>query len=227
MTRSKRHASNLESSSSLEPKSIEEGVAILQSFQATKFDETVEIAIRTGIDPKQTTQTIRGAYSLPHGIGKKIRVIAFCEGEDAVKAEEAGAIEIGSAELAKKIQDGWLEFDVAVAHPSMMRHVGKLGRILGPHGKMPSPKSGTVTTEISSVVSEFVAGKIEFRNDAGANIHAPMGKRSFSVEHLSANIQAFIEHVNSLKPPAAKGVFIRKISIKTTMSPSVQIAFGG
>ena len=225
MKRSKRHAKNLELAQA-DPVPLEEGVEILQKLQGAKFDETVEIAIRTGIDPKQTSQAIRGAYSLPHGIGKTVRVIAFCEGDDAEAAKAAGAIEVGSEELAKKILEGWIDFDVAVAHPSMMRHVGKLGRVLGPHGKMPSPKSGTVTADIGSVVGEFVAGKIEFRNDAGAIIHAPMGKKSFAKEHLTANIRSFLEHVNSLKPPASKGIFIRKVCIKTTMSPSVQIAHG-
>ncbi|MFQ5654236.1 MAG: 50S ribosomal protein L1 [Planctomycetota bacterium] len=225
MKTSKRHTGNLATRSS-EAVEVDKGVEMVQRFQGARFDETVEIAIRTGIDPRQTAQSLRGAFSLPHGIGKKVRVIAFCEGEDAQKAQGAGAIEVGAQELAKKIQDGWLEFDVAVAHPSMMRHVGKLGRILGPQGKMPSPKAGTVTTEVGRVVAEFVAGKIEFRNDSGGIIHAPMGLRSFSREQLVENIRSFVGHITSLKPAAAKGVFIRKIFIKSTMSPSVPIVPG-
>lgn len=221
---SKRHRSNLERSTEKAPVSVEEAVAAVKAFQGTKFDETVEIAIRTGIDPKQTAQAVRGAFSLPHGIGKQVRVIAFCEGDDAAAATAAGAIEAGGEELAKKVEGGWLDFDVAVAHPGMMRFVGKLGRILGPHGKMPTPKSGTVTTEIGPVVSEFVAGKIEFRNDAGAIIHAPMGKKSFDQDKLADNIQAFLDHVNGLRPASSKGTFIRKVYIKSTMSPSVPIA---
>ncbi len=225
--RSKRHRADLErAGSERQPVPLEQAVDAVKKFQGAKFDETVEIAIRTGIDPRQTAQSIRGAYSLPHGIGKQIRVIAFAEGNDADAAVEAGAIETGGQELAKKIADGWMEFDVAVAHPSMMRFVGKLGRILGPQGKMPTPKAGTVTTTIGATVKEFVAGKIKFKNDAGAIIHAPMGKKSFPREHLIDNMKAFIEHVSSLKPPAAKGIFMRKIFIKTTMSPAIPVSPG-
>lgn len=222
MRHSKRHNKNLEkvTEAALE---LDKAVSTVKGFQNAKFDETVEVAIRTGIDAKQTSQAIRGAYSLPHGIGKSVRVIAFCEGDDAAKAAEAGAIETGGEDLAKKIQGGWLDFDVAIAHPSMMRHVGKLGRVLGPQGKMPTPKSGTVTPNIASTVAEFVAGKIEFRNDAAGIIHAPMGKKSFDNDKLVDNIHAFIEHINTLKPPASKGAFIRKVVIKSTMSPAVHV----
>lgn len=225
MKRSKRHRKNLDGRPEA-PQSVAEAVGFLKKTAGAKFDETVEIAIRTGIDPKQTSQTIRGAYSLPHGIGKQVRVIAFCEGDLMAEAQGAGAIEVGGEELAKKIEGGWLDFDVAIAHPSMMRFVGKLGRVLGPQGKMPSPKAGTVTPDVASAVKEFAAGKINFRNDAGAIIHAPMGKKSFSAEQLVDNINAFIEHINSLRPSAAKGHFIRKVVVKTTMSPSVQILAG-
>ncbi|MEE8141637.1 MAG: 50S ribosomal protein L1 [Planctomycetota bacterium] len=224
--RSKRYQVNHGRLQNAGPVSIEQGIEILKEFQPTQFDETVEIAIRTGIDPRQTAQAIRGAYSLPHGIGKSVRVIAFCEGELAQEAIEAGAIEAGGQELAKKVGDGWMEFEVAVAHPGMMRFVGKLGRILGPQGKMPSPKAGTVTQDIGRVVKEFVAGKIKFKNDAGAIIHAPMGKKSFSKEQLTENIQAFIEYVSTLRPPSAKGAFLRKVYLKTTMSPAVLVNSG-
>ena len=202
---------------------LDEAITLVKQGATAKFDETVEIALRLGIDPKQTSQAVRGAYSLPHGTGKKLRVIAFCEGEDAQAAIAAGAIEAAGEELAKKIDGGWLDFDVAIAHPGMMRFVGKLGRVLGPQGKMPSPKSGTVTADIGNAVREFVAGKIEFRNDAGATIHAPVGRRSFSKEQLAENIHAFIEHVKTLRPPGTKGLFIRKAFIKSTMSPSVTV----
>lgn len=223
-SRSKRYKSDLQRRTTSDPVTIEQAVEILKKLQGAKFDETVEIAIRTGIDPKQANQAIRGSYSLPHGIGKSVRVIAFCEGDDAAAATAAGAIEAGGEDLAKKIEGGWLDFDVAIAHPAMMRFVGKLGRILGPQGKMPAPKSGTVTTEVATVVGEFVAGKIEFRNDAYGIIHAPMGKKSFGADKLVDNVSAFIGHIQSLKPSAAKGIYMRSVYLKSTMSPAVQIA---
>ena len=222
---SKRHAKNLEKKrAQTGAVPLSQAVERVKGFQSTKFNETVDIAVRTGIDAKQSAQAVRGAFSLPHGIGKTVRVIAFCEGDAAQGAKEAGAIEVGGADLAKKIQDGWMDFDVAIAHPSMMRHVGKLGRVLGPQGKMPSPKSGTVTPDVPRAVAEFAAGKIEFRNDAGGIIHAPMGKRDFATEKLVDNVHAFLEHLKGMRPAASKGTFIRKVHLKTTMSPSVAIA---
>lgn len=224
MTRaSRRHGGNLTKRTVADPMPTADAVAELQKFDKAKFDETVEVALRLGIDPKQTAQAVRGAFSLPHGTGKQLKVIAFCEGDDATSAIAAGAIEAAGEELAKKVEGGWLDFDVAIAHPSMMRFVGKLGRVLGPQGKMPSPKSGTVTGDVATAVREFVAGKIEFRNDAGAIIHAPVGRRSFSNEQLAENIDAFVMHVVGLKPPSAKGAFIRKAFVKSTMSPSVPL----
>jgi large subunit ribosomal protein L1 len=220
---SRRHVANTQKRPVQVALELPQALAELRKFDPTKFDETVEIALRLGIDPKQTSQAVRGAFSLPHGTGKKLRVIAFCEGEDAAAAIAAGAIEAAGEDLAKKVDGGWLDFDVAIAHPGMMRYVGKLGRVLGPQGKMPSPKSGTVTADIGTAVREFVAGKIEFRNDAGATIHAPVGRRSFSPEQLAENIHAFVEHVKSLRPPGTKGLFIRKAFIKSTMSPSVAV----
>ncbi len=220
---SRRHDSNIKKQGVLDPIELHAAVERLQQFDSVKFDETVEVALRLGIDPKQTAQAVRGAFSLPHGTGKKLRVIAFCEGDDAASAIQAGAIEASGEELAKKIGEGWLDFDVAIAHPSMMRFVGKLGRVLGPQGKMPSPKSGTVTADVATAVREFVAGKIEFRNDAGAIIHAPVGRRSFTKQQLVENISALIEHVKTLRPSGTKGLFIRKAYIKSTMSPSVPV----
>ncbi|MEE3198470.1 MAG: 50S ribosomal protein L1 [Planctomycetota bacterium] len=202
---------------------VAEAVAALKQFEDAKFDETVELAMKLGIDPKNSNQIVRGAFSLPHGIGKKVSVIAFCEGDVATAAVEAGALEAGGEELAQKILDGWLGFDVAIAHPSMMRHVGKLGRILGPHSKMPSPKSGTVTDDVLGAVKEFLAGKVEFRNDDHGNIHAVMGKKSFSAEQLTENIEAFIEHINVLKPISTKGIYVRKAVISSTMSPGIPL----
>jgi large subunit ribosomal protein L1 len=206
-----------------EPQELESGLKLLNGFPKAKFDETVEVCLRLGIDAKKSEQLIRGAVSLPHGIGKKLRVIAFAEGDKAEEARKAGASEVGSGDLATKILGGWLDFDVAVATPDMMKHVGKLGKVLGPQGKMPSPKSGTVTMDVGTAVREFVQGKIEFRTDAGGNVHAPVGKRSFEPMLLADNIRALVNHVNGLRPPAAKGVFILKAVVSSTMSPGVQV----
>lgn len=202
-----------------------EALQLIKSLPPAKFDESVEVVIRLGIDPRKTDQLIRGAVSLPKGLGKKIRVIVFAEGDKAAAAKTAGADEVGAAELADRIQGGWMDFDVVITSPDMMKHVGKLGKVLGPQGKMPSPKSGTVTTDVAAAVREFKAGKVEFRTDAGGNVHAALGKRSFSADDLGANLKAFLDHVSSLRPPAVKGDFLRKISLSTTMGPGVRIAW--
>jgi len=187
------------------------------------FDQTVEMVLHLGIDPKQADQMIRGAVSLPKGIGKSKRVIAFCPDELIEQAKAAGAVEAGADDLIKRISGGWLDFDVAVAHPSLMGKVGKLGRILGPQGKMPSPKSGTVTPEIERAVKEYAAGKVEYRNDAGGNIHAPVGKLSFQNEDLQENIEAFLDHIRKAKPAAAKGQYLKRVCLAATMTPSVTL----
>jgi len=187
------------------------------------FDQTVELVMFLGIDPKQSDQMIRGAVSLPKGIGKTKRVIAFCPTDMAGEATAAGATEAGADELIKKVSDGWLDFDLAVAHPSVMGKVGKLGRILGPSGKMPSPKSGTVTPNVVQAVKEYSAGKLEYRNDKGGNIHAVVGRMSFSPEDLTANIEAFIDHIRRAKPSTAKGQYIKRACICGTMTPAVQL----
>ncbi len=220
---SKRHSSNKGKTNRHEALPLAEAVKTIMGFQAAKFDETVEVAVRLGIDPRQGTQNIRGAFSLPHGIGKEVRVIAFVDGPAADEAKAAGAIEVGGEELAAKVAGGWFDFDVAIAHPSMMRFVGKLGKVLGPQGKMPTPKSGTVTTDVLTAVKEFVAGKIEFRNDAGGIVHAPVGRRSFGESQLVENVQAFVSHLERLRPNTIKGVYMKKVFIKSTMSPSVAI----
>ena len=202
---------------------LAEAVNLLGQMPKAKFDETVEVSLRLGIDPKKSDQVVRGSISLPHGIGKELRVVVFAEGDKADAAQAAGAIEVGSADLATKVQGGWTDFDVAIATPDMMRHVGKLGKVLGPQGKMPSPKAGTVTMDVETAVKEFKAGKIEFRNDAGANVAAPMGKRSFSPDQLRENVEAFIEHVNTLKPAAAKGAFVVKGALSATHSPGIPL----
>jgi large subunit ribosomal protein L1 len=203
-----------------------EALALLQGLPHAKFDETVEVAVNLGIDPKKSDQLVRGAVSLPKGLGTKIKVVVFADGDKAEAARAAGADEVGAAELAEKISGGWLDFDIVIASPDMMKHVGKLGKVLGPQGKMPSPKSGTVTPDVAQAVREFKAGKVEFRTDAGGNIHAPVGKRSFKTEDLEANLRAFLDHLLSLRPPAVKGQFLRKVSISTTMGPGAWISYG-
>ena len=202
---------------------IPEAVGKLKELKGAKFDETIELAVGLGIDPKQSDQQVRGSFVLPHGLGKEKAVIVFAEGAAAEEAKAAGAIEVGGQELAKKIEGGWLDFDVAICTPDMMRHVGKLGRILGPQGKMPSPKSGTVTTQVAAAVKEFRAGKIEYRADAGGIVHAPMGKKSFSSEMLSQNIDAFMQHLAAQKPSSSKGTFMKKAYITSTMGPSLEL----
>ena len=180
--------------------------------------------MRLGIDAKQADQIVRGSIVLPHGIGKSQRVVVFAKGELAKAAEEAGAEVVGQEDLAKKIKDGWLDFDVCVATPDMMGMVGPLGRALGPRGLMPSPKAGTVTPDPANAVKEYKAGKVEFRNDGGGNVHAVVGKLSFEPQQLAENIQAFIDRINSMKPMAVKGTYVKGIVIAATMSPSVRIA---
>ena len=205
-----------------EPVSLAEAVEKIKSFKA-KFDQSVECVLNLGIDPKQADQMIRGAISLPNGIGKKKKVVAFCEGADIEAAQKAGAIEAGGDELVKKVSDGWMDFDVAIASPKLMGKVGKLGRVLGPQGKMPSPKNGTVTPKVADAVAEFVAGKVEFKNDDGGNVHVITGKQSFETDKLIENIEAFVNHIKKIKPSAAKGTYIKKMSISATMSPGVQV----
>ncbi|MCE5186710.1 MAG: 50S ribosomal protein L1 [Planctomycetaceae bacterium] len=205
------------------PLMLPEAVKKLKSFSTTKFDQTVDCVMHLGIDPKQADQMIRGAISLPHGIGKARKVIAFCEDAQANAAKSAGAVEAGIDDLIKKINDGWLDFDVAIASPKVMGKVGKLGRVLGPQGKMPSPKNGTVTADVVTAVKEFAAGKVEFRNDAGGNVHAVVGKLSFDDGKLLDNLQSFIDTIKRMKPSTSKGTYVKKISISATMSPGVQV----
>ncbi len=202
---------------------LKAAVEKVKSFNTAKFDQTVELVMQLGIDPKQADQLIRGAISLPHGTGKKRKVVAFCDDADAEAAIAAGAIEAGCDELVEKVQGGWLDFDVAIASPRVMGKVGKLGRVLGPQGKMPSPKNGTVTNEVVKAVAEFAAGKVEFRNDAGGNVHVIVGKQSFENAKLVENATAFISHIEKIRPNAAKGAYIKKVSLSATMSPGVQV----
>lgn len=220
-----------------EPVSLDEGIARVKKMAGVSaertykngkkrkaVDQTVEIVMHLGIDPRQADQMLRGAITLPKGIGKTRRVIAFCDEKMSDEAKAAGAIEVGADELVKKIQDGWMDFDVAVAHPSMMGKVGKLGRVLGPQGKMPTPKAGTVTPDIAKAVKDFSGGRLEFRNDAGGNIHLAVGRVSFSDADLKENVQAVIDHMTRLKPAAVKGHYIKRVCLSATRTPSVTLA---
>ena len=203
---------------------VEKAVEILKKFPPTKFDQTVEIHLRLGIDPKQADQIVRGALVLPHGIGKSKRVVVFAKGNLADDAKAAGAEEVGADDLAKKIKEGWTDFDVCIAAPDMMGMVGPLGKVLGPRGLMPSPRAGTVTADIAKTVREYKAGKVEFRNDPTGIVHAVVGKISFDAAKLVENIRHFIEHVMAIQPSGVKGQYIRSISISGTMTPGVMVA---
>ena len=202
---------------------LAEAVKILKSFNTTKFNQTVEVSTHLGIDPRQSDQNVRGSVALPHGIGKSVRVAVFAQGDNAEKARSAGADIVGADDLAQQIKGGTMDFDVALATPDMMGIVGPLGRVLGPRGLMPSPRSGTVTADIASAVREFKAGKIEFRNDKGGNVAVPVGKINFSDEQLVENINAFLIYLRSLKPAAAKGTYLQSVTVSATMSPGIRI----
>jgi large subunit ribosomal protein L1 len=221
-TRSKRYKKESQEVSKI-ALNLPDAVEKIKSFKSVKFDQTVECVLQLGIDSKQAEQLVRGSISLPHGIGKQKRVIAFCEDTDAEAAKKAGAVEAGSDELIKKVSGGWLDFDVAIASPKVMGKVGKLGRVLGPQGKMPSPKNGTVTNDVATAVAEFTAGKVEFRNDTGGNVHIVVGKQSFDANKLIDNIEAFVSYVKRIKPASAKGTYIKKMSLSATMSPGVLV----
>jgi large subunit ribosomal protein L1 len=222
--RSKRYVESNKTVEKSKEYELKEAVSVLKNFNKTKFDETVDIVMKLGVDPKHSDQIVRGSFSLPKGIGKEVRVVVFASGDKIELAQKAGAVEAGCDDLLKKVEGGWLDFDVAISTPDMMGKVGKLGRVLGPQGKMPSPKSGTVTNDVETAVKEFKEGKIEYRTDAGGNVHVPVGKTSFPEEDLAENIRSFIKHIVSNKPPAAKGTFVQKISISSTMSPGVRVA---
>jgi large subunit ribosomal protein L1 len=222
--RSKRLRALAEKAPGKQPVPLAEAVALLKTFDNTKFDQTVEVALRLGIDPKQADQIVRGSLVLPHGIGRTLRVVVFAKGDKIDEAQQAGADEVGGPELAEKIKGGWTDFDVCIAAPDMMGVVGPLGRILGPRGLMPSPRAGTVTPDVGKMIKEYKAGKVEFRNDAGGNVHAMVGKLSFEAPKLVENIQALIDYVVGLKPAAVRGQYLRGVAISATMSPSVRVA---
>ncbi|WP_077324057.1 50S ribosomal protein L1 [Virgibacillus siamensis] len=206
---------------------LEEAVALLKETAKANFDETVEAAFRLGVDPKKADQQIRGAMVLPHGTGKTQRVLVFAKGDKANEAEAAGADYVGEQDLINKINQGWFDFDVIVATPDMMAEVGKLGRVLGPKGLMPNPKTGTVTFEVEKAVKDIKAGKVEYRVDKSANIHVPIGKISFDNEKLAENFGAMTETLMKVKPQAAKGVYMKNASITSTMGPGIKVDVSG
>ena len=205
------------------PYPVEEALEIVKKLPAAKFDESVDMSLRLGVDPKHADQMVRGAVVLPHGIGKAVRVAVFAKGEKEREAREAGADVVGAEDLVEKVQGGFMDFDTTIATPDLMGQVGRLGKVLGPRGLMPNPKLGTVTFDIGRAVREAKAGKIEFRVDKAGNIHTPVGKRSFSAEQLRDNAMALIEAIVRAKPAAAKGTYLRSLTVSSTMSPGVPV----
>jgi len=203
---------------------LDECVQLIKECATAKFDETVELAFLLGVDPRHADQMVRGSVSLPHGTGKTVRVVVFCDQEDQINAAtEAGAEEVGGEDLVSKIQGGWTDFDAAVATPAMMRFVGRLGKILGPRGLMPSPKAGTVTNDVGQAVQEIKAGKIEFRVDKNANIHVPVGKVSFSAEQIQENAARVLETIVKARPAACKGTYLKACAMSSTMGPGLRM----
>lgn len=200
-----------------------EAIDLVKQIAPAKFDETVEVAVRLGVDPKRADQQVRGAVVLPHGTGKTQRVLVFAKGEKAKEAEAAGADIVGDEDLIHKVSQGWLDFDVVIATPDMMGQVGQLGRILGPKGLMPNPKTGTVTFEVEKAVGDVKAGKIEYRVDKAGNIHAPIGKVSFDTDQLVENLETLMDTLIKAKPAAAKGQYVRKVTVSSTMGPGVRV----
>ncbi len=221
--RGKNYKKNAENIDRLKRYGFEEAVQLTLDCSHPKFDETIDVAVRLGVDPRHADQMVRGTVVLPHGVGKVVRVMVFAKGEKEKEATDAGADYVGSDEYIAKIQDGWMEFDKAIATPDMMSSVSKLGRILGPRGMMPNAKLGTVTFDVAKAVSEIKAGKIDFRVEKAGIVHAPMGKVSFGLNNLVENISAFMDTILRLKPPASKGTYLRSIAISTTMGPGVKI----
>lgn len=205
------------------PYQLEEAIPLVKKIRFAKFDESIDMALRLGVNPKYADQMVRGSVVLPHGTGKTKRIVVIASGEKVKEAEEAGADAVGGEELVKKISEGWLEFDMVVATPDMMRSLGRLGKLLGPRGLMPSPKTGTVTFEVSKAISEIKAGKVEFRVDKGGIVHATIGKASFEEDKLKENARVLIQAVIKAKPPASKGKYLKGITISTTMGPGVKL----
>jgi large subunit ribosomal protein L1 len=200
-----------------------EAVDLIKSFPTTKFDETVELAMKLGVDPRKADQIVRGTVSLPGGTGQNVRVAVFASGEKAAEAKEAGADIVGADDLVERVQGGFLDFDIAIATPDLMGQIGKVARILGPRKLMPNPKTGTVTTDVAKAVSEFKGGRVEYRTDKAGNIHVPVGKVSFDRKALMENIRAVLDEIQRAKPPAAKGKYVRGVTISTTMGPGIRL----
>ena len=205
------------------PHGLEEALQRIKDGSFTKFDETVEIAIRLGVNPRHADQMVRGTVVLPHGTGRTVRVLVFASGEKLQEAEAAGADHVGGEELASRIQDGWLDFDAVVATPDMMRVVGRLGRVLGPRGLMPNPKTGTVTPDVTKAIEDIKAGKVNFRVDKAGIVHAPLGKVSFDTERLVENAPALLSEIMRARPSAAKGTYLRSVNLRSTMGPGVRV----
>ncbi|OGC02520.1 50S ribosomal protein L1 [candidate division KSB1 bacterium RBG_16_48_16] len=223
MKRSKRYDQALANIQKAKLHTIAEAIQLVRDSSSTKFDESVDVAVRLGVDPRKADQMVRGTVILPHGTGKKVRVLVLTKGEKEKEAKEAGADYVGSDDLIEKIQGGWFEFEVVIATPDIMSQIGKLGRVLGPRGLMPNPKTGTVTFEVGKAVREAKSGKISFRVDKSGNVHAAVGKRSFEPAQLKENVQIFMDTINRLKPPTAKGVYIKNITLSSTMGPGVRV----
>ncbi len=221
--RGKRYQAALDSFDRQKRYPVNEAVSIVKQFEGAKCDETVEVAVSLGVDPKHADQMVRGAVVLPHGTGKTVRVVVFAKGDKVNEAKEAGADFVGSEELIEKVKGGWFEFDVAIAVPNMMAHVGKIGRLLGPRGLMPNPKVGTVTFDVSGAVSQAKAGKISYRTDRAGVIHAGVGKRSFALDKLQENVLTLLETLAKAKPAKAKGTYWQSITLSTTHGPGVRV----
>jgi large subunit ribosomal protein L1 len=222
-SKSKKKIAAREKVNRVEKYTLDEGIQTAISTAYGKFDESVDLAVRLGVDPRHADQMVRGTCVLPHGTGKSVRVLAFAKGEKVKEAEDAGADHVGGDELAKKIQEGWLEFDKAVATPDMMGVVGKLGKILGPRGMTPNPKVGTVTFDIGKAVTELKGGKVEFRVEKAGIVHVPVGRVSFGPEKIADNVKAVVESIVRLKPASSKGVYLKSMSLSTTMGPGVKL----
>jgi large subunit ribosomal protein L1 len=220
---SKRYDAAVAKVDAEKPYTVDEAIGALKAMPAAKFDESVDLSFRLGVDPKHADQMVRGAVVLPHGIGKTVRVAVFAKGEREREAREAGADVVGAEDLVERVQGGWMDFDTAIATPDLMGQVGRLGKVLGPRGLMPNPKLGTVTFDVSRAVREAKAGKIEFRVDKAGNVHTPVGKRSFNEEQLRDNAMALIEAIVRAKPAAAKGTYLRSLTVSSTMSPGVPV----
>jgi len=223
VTKGKKYREARSSIDRLQKYEPEEALRLVKELSNRGFDETVELSVRLGVNPKHADQQVRGSVVLPHGTGKEVRVAVFAKGEKIKEAEEAGADFVGSDELVAKVQEGWLDFDIAVATPDMMGSVGKLGKVLGPRGMMPNPKSGTVTFELEKAIQDIKAGKVEYRTEKAGNVHVPIGKVSFDLEKLVENYQTVMDALNRARPAAAKGQYMRNVTVSSTMGPGIKV----